>query len=107
MRAELYYDGTAERIDLPEGDIYGISVISADGRIHIEAVNLENLDSYDPDEADFVLRKIERVTKDGITICIFCWTASFLKFIPGMMAAYPGMKYVEIHQGNLTAELIC
>lgn len=107
MRAELHYDGIEERFELPECDIYGISVMSQDGRLHMDAVNFENLYSDFWEEADVVLQKIERVTTDGITVCIFCWTASFLTFIPEIMAGYPGMKYIEVRNGNLAVELIC
>lgn len=107
MRAELHYDGGAERIELPESSIYGISMVSQDGRIHIEAVNLEYLDSDYFDKPDTVLQKVERVMTDGFTICIFCWSVPELAFIPEIMAMYPGMKYIEIHKGTLAVELIC
>ena len=107
MRAELHYDGIMERLELPESDIYGISVISQDGRIHMDAANFENLDSDFFEKEDVLLRKIERVTKDGITVCVFCWTAPCLMFISGIMAGYPGMKYIEVRNGNLVVELIC
>jgi len=107
MRAELYFDGKAERIELPESSLYGVSVVSPDGRIHIEAVNIEYLDSGYPEDADTVLRKVERIMPDGFAVCIWCWLIPELEFIPGMMAVYPGMKYIEVHQGTLAVELIC
>ena len=107
MRAELHCDGNVERIELPESSLYGISVVSPDGRIHIEAVNIENLDSDYLDEADTVLQKIERIMPDGLAVCIFCWSVPELAFISDMMAMYPGMKYIEVHKGTFAVELIC
>lgn len=107
MRAELYYDGGVERIELPESSLYGISVISPDGRIHIEAVNIEHLDSDYLEKADTVLQIIERIMPDGIAVRILCWSVPELAFISEMMTMYPGMKYIEVHKGTLDVELIC
>ena len=107
MRAELHFDGDVERIELPESSLYGVSVVSPDGRIHIEAVNIENLDSDYPDDADTVFHKIERVMPDGMIVRILCWSLPELMFIPNMMELYRGMKYIEVHKGTLAVELIC
>ena len=107
MRAELHFNGDMERIELPESSLYGVSVISPDDSFHMEAVNIEYLDSDYPEDADTVLRKVERVMPDGFAVCIRCWLIPELEFIPGMMAMYPGMKYIEVHHGTLAVELIC
>ena len=107
MRAELHFDGDVELIELPESSLYGVSVISPDDSFHMEAVNIEYLDSDYPEDADTVLRKVERVMPDGFAVCIRCWLIPELEFIPGMMAMYPGMKYIEVHLGTLAVELIC
>lgn len=107
MRAELHFDGDVELIELPESSLYGVSVISPDDSFHMEAVNIEYLDSDYPEDADTVLRKVERVMPDGFAVCIWCWSIPELEFIPGMMAMYPGMKYIEIRRGTLAVELIC
>ncbi len=96
-----------ERIELPESSLYGVSVISPDESVHIEAVNIENLDSDYPEDADTVLQKVERVMPDGMIIRILCWSVPELTFISDMMAMCPGMKYIEIHKGTLAVELIC
>ncbi len=107
MRAELHFDGDVELIELPESSLYGVSVISPDDSFHMEAVNIEYLDSDYPEDADTVLRKVERVMPDGFAVCIWCWLIPELEFIPGMMVMYPGMKYIEVHHGTLAVELIC
>lgn len=107
MRAELHFDGDAERIELPESSLYGVSVISPDDSFHMEAVNIEYLDSDYPEDADTVLQKVERIMPDGMIVRILCWSLPELAFIPEMMAMYPGMKYIEIRRGTLTVELIC
>ena len=107
MRAELHFDGDMERIELPESSLYGVSVISPDDSFHMEAVNIEYLDSDYPEDADTVLRKVERIMPGGFAVCIWCWLIPELEFIPEMMAMYPGMKYIEVHKGTLAVELIC
>jgi len=107
MRAELHFAGEVEHIELPASCLYGVSVISPDERIHIEAVNIEYLDSDYPDDADTILRKVERIMPDGFAVCIWCWLIPELTFISDMMAMCPGMKYIEVHKGTLAVELIC
>lgn len=107
MRAELHFEGEVERIELPESCLYGVSVISPDERIHIEAVNIENLDSDYLDDAGTVFHKVERVMPDGIIVRILCWSLPELGFIPDMMEMYRGMKYIEVQKGTLAVELIC
>lgn len=107
MRAELHFDGDMERIELPESSLYGVSVISPDDSFHMEAVNIEYLDSDFLEDENAGLRNVERVMPDGMIVRILCWSHPELAFIPDIMEMYPGMKYIEIHRGTLAVELIC